>query len=342
MRENNMKRMVIVLGAGRSGTSLLMHLLHSLGMAVSEKMIEPRYHNPLGPMEDLEIAQVFDDVILPSCKMNRLVPLSIDRREIDMIGLKKGEKQLKEILQQRLKATLDTKTWGFKDPVVSNLLPQLFPIFNQLKVAPKFVLCVRNPASVVRSRSSSFQTSPSLSELAWLTNTVNVIKDTGADCFIVHYEDLLSEKNRFEVLRDLSEYLCLDIEKFSEAEKIIKNNLNRQSHSDYKIENKEVTYLYGILRECKGVSFDRDALLEAVGECNEKMLSYKGWLQYAYEAVALKQDVKRLNKELQELREEKEDCEKIKSNNESLRFNKKQLINELKIIGDGLERYNLF
>ena len=39
---------VVVLGSGRSGTSLLMQVLAALGLRVSEEMIEARRDNPRG------------------------------------------------------------------------------------------------------------------------------------------------------------------------------------------------------------------------------------------------------------------------------------------------------
>ena len=41
--------------------------------------------------------------------------------------------------------------FGFKDPRTAELMPLWHQIFNELKLAPKLVLCLRNPAQVARS-----------------------------------------------------------------------------------------------------------------------------------------------------------------------------------------------
>jgi hypothetical protein len=54
---------VVVLGSGRSGTSLLMQVLASLGMRVSAELIEARRDNPQGFFEDAPIVRAQADLL---------------------------------------------------------------------------------------------------------------------------------------------------------------------------------------------------------------------------------------------------------------------------------------
>lgn len=333
-----MRKVAVIVGPGRSGTSLVMHILHALGMAVSDNMVEPRYHNPLGPMEDKEVAKVFDQIILPACKMNRLLPLSPGRSDIDEDGFKKGIRRLEVILKDHLNRSSDAKVWGFKDPVVSNFLEHLFPVFNRLQVVPKFVLCVRNPASVVNSRKSNFKTDPVLAELSWLTNTLSVLKDTGADCFIVHYEDLV-ESNNSSLLLELANYVDLDESNAEKALSVVQSRLDRQTLPEYEIKNQSVKRLYEHLKGCRGTTFDRGGLLSLMRECEKEAFGYQGWLNYAYQATALKQDVADLKVRIDDYEKVAYELKVAQRETEAAKLQNRKLSKELACIGCSVDHY---
>jgi hypothetical protein len=56
--DNDSRRVVIVLGAGRSGTSLLMQILVGMGMQVSRNLIPANVSNPEGFFEDADFKDI--------------------------------------------------------------------------------------------------------------------------------------------------------------------------------------------------------------------------------------------------------------------------------------------
>lgn len=327
-----MPSVVVVMGAGRSGTSMVMHLLHALGMHVSERMVPARYHNPLGPMEDLEIAKVFDQLILPSCAMNRLLPLNKNEENFNKKDFNKGVQQLKSIIKSRVENTPPNKIWGFKDPVVSNFLPYLLPIFNQLAITPKFILCVRNPASVVRSRKVNFSTSENLAELGWLTNTVYSLKNTGCDCYIVHYEDFLNNDTALNTISDIAVNFNLDSNKAFLAKNIITDSLNRSSLNEHKVINNDVNELYSEILNYRGAVLNRNKLLDKVMKCEKSMIGYSGWLESAYGLIKCKRDLVGLRDRLKEYDKLLIKANELESSNNDLKLKISLLSKEIEVI----------
>ena len=63
--------------------------------------------------------------------------------------------------------------FGFKDPRTVRLMPVWHQIFNELKLAPKFVLCLRNPAQVARSLHARDGLDPANGEYRWLVHMID-------------------------------------------------------------------------------------------------------------------------------------------------------------------------
>lgn len=292
---------IVVLGAGRSGTSLVMQILQALGANISKDTVSSRYHNPMGAMEDVEVADVFDKILLPACNMSRTLPFPGSAQYINSSELNRGLKKLSVIFETRVKEFSGGEPWAVKDPVFSNFLEKLFPVFNALQIVPRFVLCVRNPKSVIESRRINFNNTDELSVLAWLTNNVNAIAATGGDCHIVHYEDFFSDKKK-TIISDLCRFSGLRVNCVDDAISIPDYKLNRRSlgGGDFQI-SQVASRLYGALLKCRSDDFDKSSLLETVNECQGDISAFQGWLDYAYEAQRVSSRLKVAEKKIQEL-----------------------------------------
>jgi hypothetical protein len=270
---------IVVLGAGRCGTSLLMQVLAECGMSVSKRLVQPRAHNVAGPMEDINLSEIYNE-FLKQIGSNRLFPVQIDGIKDEL--LIETQRKLRSLLKANLKAS--TSTWGFKDPFTANLLPIWFRIFNKEGVIPKFVLTVRNPSHSVISRKKHFGASYSIGELAWLSNYTEAIINTSADFFVVHYEDWF--RGPETLLEDLIRY-CNLTSKDTESQikniinNVIKKDLNRSQFDEYSVENPLALKLYDELMRCNGPEFNRNRLITVARECQKSMAHYKGWYEYA-------------------------------------------------------------
>lgn len=300
---------VVVLGAGRCGTSLLMRILNTLGMRVSDRLVPPKAHNIDGPMEDIEIARVYDEVILKRIGSTRTMPFPDAILHEDVY--KFCGKTLVDIVTRN--AADSSQVWGFKDPYTSCLLPLWHRVFNVSNVVPVFILAVRNPASSVASRKKHFGVNASLGELAWLVNYVDASIYTALDLFIVHYEDWFSRP--LEQASELADYVGLnsDISMKSSAVDIIKPIQDHSIFDEYNIQNEYVKNLYSVLRASKGREFDRKELMSVVKDCRAAMFGFQGWYFEAHKYISLSQ-----KKDMEFANQVKKEIDQFASINESV------------------------
>ncbi len=122
--------MILILGTGRSGTSIVAGICSKLGVYMGEHLNKANKHNPHGYYEDLEFQ-------------------NINRHATDLFL-----DMPKEEFRRRLKKLTDKREepWGLKDPNIStpNLLREYF-LLN-----PTIILCLRDEGDSARSMSKAF------------------------------------------------------------------------------------------------------------------------------------------------------------------------------------------
>lgn len=272
---------VVVLGSGRSGTSLLMQVMFGFGLQVSENLIPANVSNTEGFFEDLEIKDIQAD--LYAC-LN--VPISVPLPEswLDTDCARLATKRLTKVLSLQLETA--SGIFGIKDPRISTFLPLWTRVFNPLRVVPKYILAVRQPSSVIVSFIRQYNTPGHVAELIWLLRTVEALENTAADCFIAHYEDWFNKPE--SLAQGLLDYTglgqTLEVDVSEILAKTIKSNLNRASKEEYEVKNPYVLKLYEVLKTCSGAEFDCDFLMATVRECRRVMDGFKGWYELAQNA----------------------------------------------------------
>jgi hypothetical protein len=181
------KPIVLVLGMHRSGTSLCSHLLSALGVDMADD-IGADATNARGHWERWEIVE-FHDRILGLFNRDYLerfhdFPLPVawwaDPRVV----------QIKHEIVAFLEKRMGEGYFGFKDPRTMRLMPLWHQIFNELKLAPKLVLCLRNPAQVARSLNTRNGLDPAIGEYRWLVHIVDFFRYISKfDFCTVEYEE---------------------------------------------------------------------------------------------------------------------------------------------------------
>lgn len=329
-------RVIVVLGAGSCGTSLVMQVLNKLGLSMSQSLMPVKTHNkPFDPTEDEEIAKVYDN-LLQQIGSTRLLPISFDPLPDDLNS--RIQSQLTTIFRKNMDAS---KTiWGFKDPFTSCMLPFWFRIFNATNTVPVFILAVRNPAHSIRSRKKHFGTPESIGELAWLVNYVEALYHCAADCYIVHYEDWF--KRGEEITEAFLEYTGMDAyfkeESVAEAIRgVINETLSRSIYDDYEVQNEYVIKLYDTLINCRGLDFDRADLMNTVKECRRIIRGFRGWYRHGHELKQLEKPGKdlakiqtKLNRKQKQVNKLEYDLEKLVLENSRLLIENTELSDEVK------------
>lgn len=279
--QNDSRSVVVVLGAGRSGTSLLMQILVGLGGRCSEYLIPANVSNPEGFYEDVEIKDIHTE--LYSC-LNVPVFLPLPENWLETNCARDARQRLNSVLQNLLQS--GSAILAIKDPRIATFLPLWVRLFNPLRVVPSYLLAVREPQSVIASFIRQYNTPAHVAELVWLLRTLEALENTGADCFVVHYEDWFREPKT--IVESLLRFTGLEQDfkgNLSDVlANIVKPNLNRASKDDYEIQNPYVLKLYTALQECHGADFDRERLMGVVKECRRAMEGFKGWYQLAQSA----------------------------------------------------------
>lgn len=253
---------VVVLGSGRSGTSLLMQVLAALGLRVSEKLIEARRDNPEGFFEDAPIVRAQADLLraLGAWPYHPLPPDWLERPETAA-----AKEKLRVVLREHI---TQPGTWGFKDPRTATFLPLWQELFAEARIEPRHILALREPGKIIRSFMQVYGTPADVAEAVWLRRTCDAIWHTRADCHIVHYEDWFSRP--VEVAAGLARHVGLPEPVPDALGAIIRPDLNRAGGTFEALRDPHAQALHRALGACRGGEFGREGLLRAVGACRAR------------------------------------------------------------------------
>src|SRR6516225_3897102 len=186
----------LVLGIHRSGTSLCSHILSALGVDMADKIpgpgaTSPVPSNPRGHWERWEIVE-FHDRILGLFNRDYLGRFHDFALPVAWWADPRVAQIRREIVAF-LEGRMGDGYFGFKDPRTVRLMPVWYQIFNELKLAPKLVLCLRNPAQIGRSLNAREGLDPETGEYRWLVHMIDFFRYTSKyDICTVEYEEWFS------------------------------------------------------------------------------------------------------------------------------------------------------
>ena len=257
-------KIVVILGAGRSGTSLLMNITHGLGVRVSDNLISANHTNVKGAWEDKEILEICRE-LLRYFTRNALhlsyLPMPngwlTDQYTLNQID------KLTQIVDSRINES--EGVWGFKEPVTAKLLPMWKIIFDALDLEPKYLLALRNPRSVVKSFNTAYDQPELTAELIWLSRYLDSIKHTGGEFLVTDYDQWFA--NPIIQAKEILDYIDIptrhtESELQSLLEAIVENNLNQSSVELPKLNHPQTDVLY---QKLLGYQHNQTQLAELMG-----------------------------------------------------------------------------
>ena len=169
------RRIVVVLGMHRAGTSVTTNLLSAFGLPLSDDLMEPTEQNAKGYFESTEISRIHDEIFdamgMRWTTSNLAMPFAKNWWRGSRIQTFKRE--LAEIVQREIGR--HNGLWGFKDPRTARLLPLWLELIEELGLDPRFLLVTRNPADVAKSLFSRDQIDPIYAEIMWLEHNADVV-----------------------------------------------------------------------------------------------------------------------------------------------------------------------
>lgn len=195
---------IAVLGAGRSGTSAITRGLTALGVDLGDKLRRPGGKNPTGFFED-------NDVLAISKQLKRALGIRghsvrlLEDAEFDTPRLKAIQARAIDTLGRRFG---DTPLWGYKYSRTLRTMPFWDGIHQALDLDVRYVIALRNPLSVARSRGkiNPQRGRQVWSDMEWLVNVVPYFHRTaGAPRAVVDFDRLMAdpEAQLARVARDL-------------------------------------------------------------------------------------------------------------------------------------------
>ncbi len=191
MKKAQPKRIIVVLGMHRSGTSAVARGLKALGVDLGERLMPAAAdNNERGFWEDIDAHRINSELLEALGRSwDSLIPLT--REQIERPELDRFRSQAAELLRERLR---NTRLYGLKDPRISVLLPLWKSAFESVRAAAGYVLCVRHPLSVARSLQKRDRFDVEKSHYLWLDHVVSgVIGSRGSPRVVVDYDGLMRE-----------------------------------------------------------------------------------------------------------------------------------------------------
>jgi len=186
------RRAVLILGAGRSGTSVIARATQAVGVELGNDFKPPSRKNPSGFFEDAELLRL-------SKKLRRALGLRPDSLRLLDESVWDGPvvapfyAEFARAIEARFGSA---PIWGFKYARTMRLLPFWARLFKQMDIAPSYVMPIRNPLSVARSRAKldAHRGSQENSDLEWLVNVVPYFKLVrNAPLVVIDYDRLMAE-----------------------------------------------------------------------------------------------------------------------------------------------------
>lgn len=227
------KRVVMVLGMARSGTSTICRGLNAIGVNLGRKMLRPDRRNPKGFWEDTDVTFKINRGLMRLLNYPWICEnLAEQMRAHDHHALHDFKKYAELLVSERLAGR---SNWGFKDPNTTVLLPFWQAVLSKVQVEDCYVIALRHPLGCAYSniKHSNLELEGGL--LAWLKNIMLAVDGSqGKKRIVVSYERLLD--NPFDELqrmrRDLSIYSAAqqDMEDF--ANRYVDKKLHHHVYHD--------------------------------------------------------------------------------------------------------------
>ena len=188
------KRLIVVLGMHRCGTSAITRGLEVMGVPLGDRLMLPDAgNNDKGFWEDIDINEL--NVEMLRALGNDWHQLSLLKKE-DFAQLKRDGffQRAAALLQQK---TLHTPIFGFKDPRISKLLAFWKEVFDAGYYDVSYILAVRHPISVALSLANRNGIDMEKSHLLWLIHVIKSLSGIeGNDFVVVDYDKLLQDASR--------------------------------------------------------------------------------------------------------------------------------------------------
>jgi len=290
-----MKKIIVILGMHRSGTSAITKGLESLDIDLKESdSWYAKGENDKGFWEDPDIVEINEKVLTKlGLNWSTLTNPALTYDQLDHL-----EDELSLAIQLINKKTRNNDLYSFKDPRTSILLPFWKTIFNKMEINPFFIVAIRHPRSVSQSLMKRSRFPEIKSSLIWTNYNQHLITHIqNSRHILIDYDTLMKEPE--QQINRLSSFLKIPInkEKMNRyCSVFLDNNLR---HSIYELDNKHKTSQEKIYETLKNYSNASDKNRVEYNKIFDDSFSYNNelikYINYLEETpVTIKQKIKKI------------------------------------------------
>ena len=193
------QRVVVVLGAGRSGTSAITRGVQALGVELGDRLRPGGGKNPMGFFEDQDLL-----------KLNKRLKRALGIRGDSVALIEPSQWQAPKVrtLHREAVETIRRRfgqypLWGYKYGRTLRMLPFWEDAYRALDLDVRYVVALRNPLSVARSRGKldPRRGTQEKSDLEWLVNVVPYFHEVSKRPFVVVDYDLVMDQSGAQLER---------------------------------------------------------------------------------------------------------------------------------------------
>lgn len=192
------KRVIVVLGMHRSGTSAITRSLQVLGVGLGDNLHPAGFDNPKGFWEDRDCIAINEELLdrLGSAydRLGLAWNPSIEDPEISPL-------YIKAIRLVSDSVSKNHGIWGVKDPRMCRLLGFWKSVFLACGCDASFIISLRNPISVAESLAIRNKIQAEKSYFLWLQHMVPLILETREENRVVIDYDLMIEVPEEQITR---------------------------------------------------------------------------------------------------------------------------------------------
>lgn len=184
------KKLIVVIGMHRSGTSAMTRGLELLGVGLGTSLHPAAADNPKGFWEDTECLEINEELLAYfGSAYDQLAhnwETSTQTSELSRLKLKASQ-----LVSRKLE---ENTVWGFKDPRTSRLLPFWQEVFRSVGCDVSYLIALRNPVSVVDSLQKRNSTPAEKTYFLWLQHMLPALRLTeGSRRVVVDYDAFMDE-----------------------------------------------------------------------------------------------------------------------------------------------------
>lgn len=190
-----LKKIFVVLGMARTGTSAISRALKVFGVNLGNALTNSQAEwNPTGFWEDSDIVYGINGKIFSRLEFAPYGILTIPPANLTAQHIPDIHAEAAAVLSKRLE---QTNAFGFKDPSTIKVLPFWRDVFSAMQVQHYYLIALRNPLAAARSYQKRTGCELEIGLLLWCAHLLQAVEESrDTKRLVVSYDLLLQDPRR--------------------------------------------------------------------------------------------------------------------------------------------------